>query len=75
MFSYVSPQLDATLLFDALQRPDREILPRMSHCHSARLDRMLELNVITRLGDSVPTVCFQELDDFPTVHDVYLYTF
>jgi hypothetical protein len=44
------------LPFDASERANRNILLRMRDGNAAFLDRMLELNVASLLGDLRPTI-------------------
>src|SRR5262245_28861911 len=69
-----SPQLQARLFFNALQRPERNVALRMGDRHAALFGGMLELNVAALLSHLDPAIPLKGRDNFPAIHGVYLYT-
>jgi|SRR5580700_4407655 hypothetical protein len=64
------PQPNANLLFDASQRGNWYISNRMWHSDPSRLHRMLELLVAANMGNLIPAVLFQSLDDLSAGHNL-----
>src|ERR1700734_4072532 len=68
ILAHALPQNDPGLLFDALQRPDRQVAAWMWNGDSAALNRVLELDVASLLGDLLPAIGPQSHQKVPTVH-------
>ena len=60
--------LISDLLFDAPERPDRNVFLRMRDCDASGLDRMLELDMASLLGDLNPTIGSQGCNNAPRIH-------
>src|SRR5580658_5079806 len=64
-------ELDSRLLFNALERSNRDLLPGIWHRYTAGLYRMLELLMAARLRNLKPAVCPKHFDNLTAVHFVH----
>ena len=71
MYSIVPllPEFEAGLLFDALDRSNRNLLFGVGYGDAARLCWVLKLLMTAGLCNFIPAVLCELFQDFPAVHD------
>jgi hypothetical protein len=71
ILAHGSPQLQAGLFLDALERANRNIARGMWHGYATGLDLVLELDMIALLVDLVPSVALELCNDISAIDCVY----
>jgi hypothetical protein len=71
ILAHSSPQFQARLFLDALERSNRDIARGMWHGHATGFYLVLELSVIALLADFAPSIALKLCNDISAVHYVY----